>query len=92
MHDSSMMKGLVSAAEEAARSAGLREVSAVRVRVGALAGISPAHLAEHYDDAVRGTLLDGSELVVESGPDGPDALDDPAAQGVLLVGVDGEDA
>lgn len=92
MHDSTMMRDLVAAAERAAGEAGLGSVAAVRVRIGALSGVSPAHLAEHYDEAVRGTLLDGSELVVEAGPDGVAALDDPAAQGVLLVGLDGEGA
>ena len=89
MHDSTMMRDLVAVAERAAMESDLGSVAAVRVRVGALSGISPLHLVEHYDEAVRGTLLQGSRLVVEPGPDGVAALDDPAAQGVLLVGLDG---
>ena len=91
MHDSSMMKGLIRTAEHAAEDAGARRVTAVRVRVGSLSGISPGHLREHYEDAAAGTLLEGSFLEIEEGPDGMNALDDPAAQGVLLVGIDVED-
>ena len=92
MHDSSMMKGIIRAAEHAAEDAGAGRVTAVRVRVGSLAGISPGHLREHYDEAAAGTLLEGALLTIEEGPDGMEALDDPAAQGVLLVGIDVEDA
>jgi hydrogenase nickel incorporation protein HypA/HybF len=89
MHDSTMLRDLVAAAERAAVEADLGSVAAVRVRIGALAGISPSHLAEHFEEAVEGTLLQGSRLIVEQGPDGIEALDDPAAQGVLLLGLDG---
>ena len=91
MHDSSMMKGLIKAAEQAARDAGVSGIAGVRVRVGSLSGISPGHLQEHFDDAAAGTLLEGSVLVIEEGPEGLAALDDPAAQGVLLVGLDVRD-
>ena len=92
MHDTAMMKGLVRTAEDAARDAGAVAVAAVRVRIGALAGISPSHLREHYEEAVAGTSLEGSELIVEQGPEGIEALDDPAAMGVLLMGIDVEDS
>ena len=92
MHDSAMMQGLIRTAESAARDAGATAVAAIRIRIGALSGISPDHLQEHFDEAVAGTSLEGSELIVEHGPDGVDALDDPAAMGVLLTGLDVEDS
>ncbi len=92
MHESSLMTGLVHTAEEAARDAGAARVARIRVRVGALSGMSPQHLREHFDEAAAGTLLTGAILDIEYGPDGLDALDDPAAQGVLLLGIDVEDA
>lgn len=92
MHESSMMTGLIHTAEQAARDAGAVRVVSIRVRVGALAGMSPEHLRGHFDEAAAGTLLSGASLEIEYGPDGLDALDDPAAQGVLLLGIDVEDA
>ena len=77
MHDSSMMKGIIAKAQGAAQDAGARRVTAVRIRVGSLSGISPGHLREHYDDAAAGTSLEGSMLEIEEGPGGIDALDDP---------------
>ena len=90
MHDSSMMKGLIRTADQAARNAGASRVAGVRVRVGSLSGISPSHLLEHFEDAAAGTLLEGSMLLIDEGPDGVAALDDPAAQGVFLVGIEVE--
>jgi len=91
MHDSSLMKGLVRKASQAAGDAGATRVAAVRVRVGSLSGISPGHLQDHFDEAAAGTMLEGSVLLVEEGPGGMDALDDPDALGVLLIGLDVED-
>jgi hydrogenase nickel incorporation protein HypA/HybF len=91
MHDSAMARGLIAAAERAAREAGAPRVRRVRVRVGALAGISADHLRHHFEAALAGTSLEGSLLTVETGPDGPGALDDPGAEGVLLLGLDVED-
>ena len=92
MHESSLMTGLVHTAEKAARDAGAARVASIRVRVGALSGMSPEHLKEHFDESAAGTMLSGASLEIEYGPEGPDAIDDPAAQGVLLLGIDVEDA
>jgi len=91
VHDSSLVKGLVTAACRAVCDAGALRAAGVHVRVGSLSGISPGHLREHWYDAAAGTLLEGSSLLIEEGPDGPAALDDPDALGVLLVGLDVED-
>jgi len=89
MHDSAMMKGLIRTAAAAAPE-GSRVVR-VKVRVGALSGISAGHLQDHFDEAAAGTPLEGASLSIEEGPDGVASLDDPAAQGVMLVGLDVED-
>jgi len=92
VHESSLMTGLVHAAEQAARDAGAARVAGIRVRVGSLSGMSPEHLREHFDEAAHGTLLSGARLDIEYGPEGLDALEDLSAQGVLLIGIDVEDA
>lgn len=62
MHESSLMKGLLASIEGAAREAGAKSVTAVHVTIGALAGISPDHLSEHFRMAAAGTLAAGARL------------------------------
>ena len=90
MHESSLVSGLVEAALQAAGAGNAVRVTGLQVRVGALAGISPGHLAEHFDRVAAGTLLEGARLVVTSGPEGPAALDDPKAQTIALTAIDVE--
>lgn len=68
MHELSIAHSLVEQASEAAARAGAERVLEVRLRVGALAGIEPEALLFCYDLSVRGTLLEGSRLVMLSLP------------------------
>lgn len=62
MHESSLMKGLLASIEAAAREVSAERVTAVHVTIGALAGISPDHLAQHFQMAAVGTLAAGASL------------------------------
>jgi hydrogenase nickel incorporation protein HypA/HybF len=68
MHELSIAQGVVDVAAEAVRGAGATKATAVRVRVGALAGVAPEALAFCYDLVTCGTELEGSRLVIESAP------------------------
>ena len=68
MHELSIARSLVEVAADAARDAGAGRVTAVRVRVGELAGVAADALAFSYEVAARGTPLAGSRLVVEPVP------------------------
>ncbi|MEA3337865.1 MAG: hydrogenase maturation nickel metallochaperone HypA [Chloroflexota bacterium] len=68
MHELSIACNLVETAETAARDAGVEQVSAVHVRVGALSGVVKESLLFAYDLVVKDTLLEGSQLVVEEVP------------------------
>jgi hydrogenase nickel incorporation protein HypA/HybF len=68
MHELSVAQGVVEVAAEAVRNAGATTAVAVRVRVGALAGVAPEALAFCYDVVTSGTPLEGSRLVVEVAP------------------------
>jgi hydrogenase nickel incorporation protein HypA/HybF len=59
-------------------------VARIRVRLGALSHFTPEHFAEHWVDATRGTLAEGSEVVAAVDED----LAGDAAQGVVLESVD----
>lgn len=66
MHELSIASSIIEIASEVAGSAGARRVTVVRVRIGRLAAVASESLAFCYDVATRGTLLDGSRLVMES--------------------------
>lgn len=71
MHELSVAHGIVEVVTGAARplAPGPRaRVTAVRVRVGALAGVVPEALAFCFDVAAAGTLLDGAALAIEPVP------------------------
>ena len=63
MHELSMMRDLVQKAETVVRDCGGLGASAVTVRRGALSHMSTAHLQQHFEWVVHGTLLDGAELL-----------------------------
>ena len=68
MHELSIVYGIIDAATEAARKAGAKQVTTVTLRLGALAGVVEDALLFSYDVATKGTMLDGSKLVVHRLP------------------------
>lgn len=68
MHELSIATSLISAADEAARAAGAVRVERLHLRLGALSGVVREALEFAYEFAAEGTLLEGSELVVEELP------------------------
>lgn len=68
MHELSIAYNLVKAAEDAARDAGVTQVSVVHLRLGALSGVVKDALLFSYDIATEGTLLAGSQLAIEDVP------------------------
>ena len=68
MHELSIALSLVDAAEQSAVAAGAQGVRRVNIRVGALSGVVAEALLFAYDVAAEGTLLEGSELVIEEVP------------------------
>ena len=68
MHELSIIQNVVEAATEAAQSAGASRVTIIRLRVGVLAGVVKESLLFCHDVATRGTLLEGSQLLIEELP------------------------
>ena len=84
MHEASLMSGLVAQIERAARDHDASKVVGVDIWLGALSHMSPDHLSEHFGEAVRGTLAEGAELVIEQSED----IHHAQAQEVVLKGVE----
>jgi len=87
MHEHSLTAGLIKKITDIARINGAEKVVRVTVRLGALCHISADHFREHFEEAARGTVADGSDLVIESATD----TQDPTAQDILLLSVDVEE-
>jgi hydrogenase nickel incorporation protein HypA/HybF len=68
MHELSIAVNLVELAVAAADEAGVSQVLAVRLRLGALAGVVPEALSLGYEVAAQGTVLAGSRLIIEPVP------------------------
>lgn len=67
MHELSIAMGIVDAAMDEARQRGV-QVSAVHLRLGALAGVVKDALMFSYEVACQDTPLAGSRLIVEDVP------------------------
>jgi hydrogenase nickel incorporation protein HypA/HybF len=87
MHEASLMNALMRRIEAIAAAEGAASVTVVRVRLGALAHMSPDHFREHWDVAARGGIAERAELEVEVSAD----LGDPAAQDLTLLSLDVEE-
>jgi hydrogenase nickel incorporation protein HypA/HybF len=68
MHELSIALNIVEVAEQEARRRGGVHVSAVHLKVGTLAGIVKEALRFSYAVSCEGTMLEGSELVIEEMP------------------------
>jgi len=68
MHELSTVLRIVGIAQKYAVQNGAKKVVRVVVRTGELSGMVPRYLQTLYPNAVSGTLLEGSELAVETEP------------------------
>ena len=65
MHELSIAISIVEMAEEEARRRGGTHVSAVHLKLGLLSGVVEEALRFSYGVSCEGTMLEGSELVIE---------------------------
>ena len=68
MHELSIASSIVATVSEYAGHPGVGKIVEVRIRVGALAGVSKDSLLFCYDIASKDTVLEGSALVVQELP------------------------
>jgi hydrogenase nickel incorporation protein HypA/HybF len=66
MHEMSIVVSFVKMAEEYAVKNNAEKVLKVVLQLGELSGIEARYLHEFYPDVVEGTMLEGSELVIET--------------------------
>ena len=66
MHEMGIVMSFVKMAEEYAVRSNAEKVLKVVLQVGEISGVVPKYLHEFYPDVVKGTILEGSELVIET--------------------------
>ena len=79
MHESGVIEDLMKAVESAARANNAQKVTSIKLTIGALAGIEPDHLRDHFAIAAVGTIAEGAELHIET-------TEEPS--GILLQSLD----
>ncbi len=84
MHELSLLKNLLHKIRTIAEENNSNKVIGVKVKLGALAHISPDHFRGHFDQAVKGTIAEGAKLEVEALTD----MSDPHAQEIILDSVE----
>jgi hydrogenase nickel incorporation protein HypA/HybF len=84
MHEFSLMANLLTKIDNLAREQRAEKIVGVKVRLGALAHISPDHFRHHFVDGTRGTKVEGAHLEIETSDD----INDPHAQDILLESID----
>ena len=83
MHELTLVAALMRKVESVAAGEGAARVLAVKVKLGALAHISPEHFRDHFTHAARCTVAQDARLSVELSDD----AGDPHAQEILLDSV-----
>ena len=68
MHEVSVVTTLVDATIKELQKYDLKKVNSVTVRIGDLTNLGEEQLKFAYEIVTRGTILDGSELIVEHEP------------------------
>ena len=68
MHELSIAMSMIEMASEEATRRGGAQVSAIHLRLGPLSGVVREALLFSYEVACEGTLLEGSQLVIEDVP------------------------
>ncbi len=86
MHETSLVKDLLSRIDATAATQGAQRVLSVQVWLGALSNMSAGHLLEHFKHASVGTAAEGARLDITVSDD----LGHPSAMDVVLQGIDVE--
>lgn len=84
MHEFSLLKDLLNKVKTIAKDNNSDKVIGVKVKLGALAHISPNHFREHFEQAIKGTIAEDAKLEVEALTD----MSDPHAQEIILDSVE----
>lgn len=65
MHEMSYISKMVSLAIDIVNENNAKKVLKIEIEIGKTSGVLPYYMHKYYPEAVKGTILEGSELVCE---------------------------
>ena len=65
MHEMSYIARMVELAIDIAKESNDEKIKSIIVQIGKTSGVMPYYMYKYYPEAVRGTILEGAELVCE---------------------------
>jgi len=86
MHEQSLMNDLMAKIRRIADEQNAERVVGVKVWLGALSHMSPAHFAEHFETSSAGTRAEGARICCETSQD----IHDERAQDIVLKSIEVE--
>lgn len=86
MHEASLMRDLMQKVLAVATAQNAKQVTTIRVRLGALSHMTPGHFQEHFDEAAKGTVAEGARIETSEDSD----IRSPAAADVVLESIEVE--
>ncbi len=86
MHEASLMNSLMNKIKQLAEQEQARQVTTVRVWLGALSHMSAEHFQEHFYQSSKDTIAQGATLDIEVSSN----ISDPNAQEILLRSIEVE--
>lgn len=84
MHESGILKNIISKVEEVAAAESGASVKSITIRLGAQSNFTPEHFREHFVFDSKGTALEGVEVHVVEGAD----MSDRFARDIILESVE----
>ncbi len=86
MHEASLMNSLMNKIKDLAEQEQAKQVTTVRVWLGALSHMSADHFQKHFDQSSKDTIAEGATLNIEVSTD----IADTNAQELLLRSIEVE--
>ena len=68
MHEMSYILKMVNMACEIAVENNAKRIKSIEVEIGKTTGVMPYYMYKYYPDAIKGTILEGSELICREVP------------------------
>ena len=83
MHESRLVREILTEVESAVARSGGTSASALRIAIGPFAGIEPESFRRHFEVAAAGGIAAGADLHLDI----DDAAEGPSAVGIMLRSV-----
>ncbi len=84
MHEHSLIKNLIKKIEDIAKKNNARNVTSIKIKLGALCHTTPEHFHGHFDPLAAGTIAEGATVDFIVSTD----INDPHAEEIILDSIE----